>query len=95
MPICKPYDDVAWAISTQIWKDWPKLLGTDADIYNDIGVILSKEFSDLKCALFDYLGTGSFNTCFQMMFTNDCAAVIRFPVPGAVMTHVSRRKDPQ
>ena len=37
----KSYDDVAWAISTQIWMDWPELLRTDGGIYNDIGVILS------------------------------------------------------
>ncbi|KAJ5562528.1 hypothetical protein N7535_003023 [Penicillium sp. DV-2018c] len=82
---CKPYDDIAWAISTQIWEDWPRLLATDAVIYNDIGVILSKEFSDLKRALFDYHSRGGFNTCFKMEFTNNYAAVIRFPVPGAVM----------
>jgi hypothetical protein len=38
----KPYDDVAWVLSTQIWEDWPELLRTDGDIYNDIGVILSE-----------------------------------------------------
>jgi hypothetical protein len=29
----KPYDDVAWVLSTQIWEDWPELLRTDSDIY--------------------------------------------------------------
>ncbi|CAG8945565.1 unnamed protein product [Penicillium salamii] len=85
MSICKPYDDVAWAISTQIWEDWPELLRTDGDIYNDIGVFLSEEFSDLECASFGFLNTGGFNTCFKMEFTNNCGAIIRFPLPGAVM----------
>ncbi|CAP82925.1 hypothetical protein E8E15_002574 [Penicillium rubens] len=85
MPICKPYDDVAWAISTQIWKDWPELLRTDEDIYNDIGIILSEEFSDLQWELFEFLSTGGFNVCFKMNFTNNFCAVIRFPLPGAVM----------
>lgn len=52
---CKSYDDVAWALSSQIWEDWPKLLRTDADIYNDIEVILSQEFSHIECILFDFL----------------------------------------
>lgn len=85
MPTSKPYDDVAWAISTQIWKDWPELLRTDGDIYNDIGIILSKEFSDLEWELFEFLSTGGFNVCFKMDFTNNFGAVIRFPIPGAVM----------
>ncbi|KAJ5972672.1 uncharacterized protein N7479_002590 [Penicillium vulpinum] len=85
MSACKPYDDVAWAINSQIWEDWPELLRTDGDIYNDIGVILSEEFSDLECDLFDFLNTGGFNTCFKMSFTNDFGAVIRFPMPGAIM----------
>ncbi|KAJ5198247.1 uncharacterized protein N7498_007364 [Penicillium cinerascens] len=85
MLACKPYDDVAWAISTQIWEDWPEFLRTDGDIYNDIGVILSEEFSDLQCAVFEFLFTGGFNTCFKMMFTNNSGAVIRFPLPGHVM----------
>ena len=85
MPICKPYDDVAWAISTQIWKDWPELLRTDEDIYNDIGIILSEEFSDLQWELFEFLSTGGFNVRFKMNFTNNFCAVIRFPLPGAVM----------
>ncbi|KAH8429118.1 uncharacterized protein LDX57_006788 [Aspergillus melleus] len=81
----KPYDDVAWAISTQIWEDWPELLRTDDDVYNDIGVILSEQFSDLEWTVFEFLNTGGFNTCFKMEFTNNYGAVIRFPVPGAVM----------
>ncbi|KAJ5969627.1 hypothetical protein N7501_005875 [Penicillium viridicatum] len=85
MPICKPYDDVAWAISTQIWEDWPELLRTDGDIYNDIGIFLSEEFSDLGWVLFEFLSTGGVNTCFKMKFTNNCSAIIRFPLPGAVM----------
>lgn len=85
MPTTKPYDDVAWAISTQIWEDWPELLRTDGDIYNDIGIILSEEFGNLEWTLFEYLQTGGFNTCFKMEFTNNSAAVIRFPIPGAVM----------
>ncbi|CAG7948626.1 unnamed protein product [Penicillium salamii] len=58
MSICKPYDDVAWAISTQLWEDWPELLRTDGDICNEIGVFLSEEFSDLKWASFGFLSTG-------------------------------------
>lgn len=58
---CKPYDDVAWAVSTQIWEDWPELLRTNGDIYNDIGIILSEEFSDLEWAVFEFLNTGGFN----------------------------------
>ncbi|CAG7978863.1 unnamed protein product [Penicillium salamii] len=85
MSICKPYDDVAWAISTQIWEDWPELLRTDGEIYNDIGVFLSEEFSDLEWASFGFLNTGGFNTRFKMNFTNNCGAIIRFPLPGAVM----------
>lgn len=85
MSPCKSYDDIAWAISSQIWEDWPKLLRTDADIYNDIGVILSKQFSHLECALFDFLTTGGFNTSFKMTFTNNSSAIIRFPLPGAIM----------
>ncbi|KAJ5803839.1 uncharacterized protein N7518_000142 [Penicillium psychrosexuale] len=85
MSACKPYDDYAWAISSQIWEDWPKLLRTDGDFYNDIGAILCEEFSDLECALFDFLNTGGFNTCFKMDFTNDSGAIIRFPLPGAIM----------
>ncbi|KAJ5457541.1 hypothetical protein N7475_008929 [Penicillium sp. IBT 31633x] len=85
MSVCKPYDDVAWAISSQIWEDWPKLLRTDGDIYNGIGVILLEQFSDLECDQFDFLNTGGFNTCFKMMFTNNFGAVIRFPLPGAIM----------
>ncbi|KAI9045958.1 Aminoglycoside phosphotransferase [Aspergillus affinis] len=85
MPPCKSYDDVAWAISTQLWEDWPELLRTDGDIYNDIGVILSEEFNDLEWTLFEFLNTGGFNTCFQMKFPNNYGAVIRFPIPGAVM----------
>lgn len=81
----KPYDDVAWAISTQIWTDWPELLRTDGDIYNDIGVILSEQFSDLEWEQFEFLSTGGFNTSFKMYFTNNFGAVIRFPLPGAVM----------
>ncbi|KAL5335597.1 hypothetical protein BJX70DRAFT_390534 [Aspergillus crustosus] len=85
MPTCKPYDDVAWAISTQVWKDWPELLRTDGDIYNDIGIILTEQFSDLEWEIFEFLSTGGFNVCFKMGFTNNFGAVIRFPVPGAVM----------
>lgn len=85
MSPCKSYDDVAWAISSQIWEDWPKLLRTDADIYNDIGVILSEEFSNLECVLFDFLTTGGFNTCFKMTFIDNSSAIIRFPLPGAIM----------
>lgn len=85
MLTCKPYDDVAWAISTQIWKDWPELLRTDGDIYNDIGIILSEQFSDLEWELFKFLSTGGFNVCFKMNFTNNFGAVIRFPLPGAAM----------
>ena len=81
----KSYDDVAWSISTQIWEDWPKILRTDGDIYNDIGVILSRTFSDRKWCHFDFLATGGFNTCFEMKFTDGSAAIIRFPIPGAVM----------
>lgn len=85
MSTFKPYDDVAWAISTQIWKDWPELLRLNGDIYNDIGIILSEEFSDLEWESFEYLSTGGFNVCFKMYFINDFASVIRFPIPGAVM----------
>ncbi|PLB43565.1 hypothetical protein P170DRAFT_450794 [Aspergillus steynii IBT 23096] len=85
MPTCKSYDDVAWAISTQIWNDWLELLRTDGGIYNDIGTILSEEFSNLEWELFGFLSTGGFNTCFKMNFTSNFGAVIRFPVPGAVM----------
>lgn len=81
----KSYDDVAWAISTQIWEDWLDLLRTDADIYNDIGIILSEEFKDLEWESFEYLMTGGFNTCFKMNFANSFGAIIRFPLPGAVM----------
>ncbi|KAJ5312069.1 hypothetical protein N7508_002899 [Penicillium antarcticum] len=48
-------------------------------------VILSEEFSDLDWTLFEFLNTGGFNTCFKMKFTNNRGAVIRFPLPGAVM----------
>ncbi|KGO69243.1 Aminoglycoside phosphotransferase [Penicillium italicum] len=85
MPTCKSYDDIAWAISTQIWEDWPELLRTDGDIYNDIGVLLCEEFNDLEWTLFEFLNTGGFNTCFKMKFSNNSGAVIRFPLPGAVM----------
>lgn len=81
----KSYDDVAWAISTQIWEDWPELLLTDGDIYNDIGVILREEFNNLEWTLFGFLNIGGFNTSFMMKFTNNYGAVIRFPLPGAVM----------
>lgn len=54
MRTCKPYDDVAWELSTQIWEDWPKLLRTDGDNYNDIGVILSKEFKIFECTVFEF-----------------------------------------
>jgi hypothetical protein len=82
---CKPYDDVAWDISTQIWEDWPKLLGTDEDIYNGIGVFLAGSFSDLEWVLFEFLNAGGFNTCFKMKFTNTSSVVIRFPIPGAIV----------
>ncbi|KAL4880365.1 hypothetical protein BJY04DRAFT_208172 [Aspergillus karnatakaensis] len=85
MSSCKPYDDVAWAIRTQIWQDWPELLRTDGDIYNDIGVILSKQLKDLDWTAFGFLSTGGFNICFKMEFANDSGAIIRFPVPDAVM----------
>ncbi|OQD78037.1 hypothetical protein PENANT_c095G05612 [Penicillium antarcticum] len=62
-----------------------ELLRTDSDIYNDIGVILSEEFSGLDWTLFEFLNIGGFNTCFKMKFTNNRGAVIRFLLPGAVM----------
>ncbi|KAB8263075.1 hypothetical protein BDV32DRAFT_146865 [Aspergillus pseudonomiae] len=85
MSACQPYDDYAWAISSQIWEDWPKLLCTDGDIYNDIAVNLSERFSPLEFAEFEYLSTGGFNTCFKMTFSNDLSAIIRFPIPGNIM----------
>ncbi|KAK4870617.1 hypothetical protein LT330_004965 [Penicillium expansum] len=85
MSAFKSYDDYAWAISSQIWKDWPKLLRTDEDIKNNIQVILSEEFRDIECLRFHFLHTGGFNTCFKMDFTNHCGAIIWFPLPGAII----------
>ncbi|EPS31220.1 hypothetical protein PDE_06175 [Penicillium oxalicum 114-2] len=93
MRTIQSYDDVAWSISTQIWENWPELLCADGDIYNDIGVILSKEFKPLKWALFGYLSTGAVDTCFKMEFTNGYGAVIRFPLPGAVMFPVDKVRN--
>ncbi|KAJ5697597.1 hypothetical protein N7488_011281 [Penicillium malachiteum] len=81
----KGYDDAAWEASTELWKDWPKVFRTDPTIYNDIGQTLGKEFSHLKCSHFGYLGAGGFNICFRMKYTDDSAAIIRFPMPGGVV----------
>ncbi|KAJ5939518.1 hypothetical protein N7466_002652 [Penicillium verhagenii] len=81
----KSYDEYAWAITTQIGDDWPRLLWTDEDIYNDMKTILSDKFSHLKCASFEHLRTGGFNVCFKMVFTNQFGAIIRLPLPGSIM----------
>ncbi|KAJ5713267.1 uncharacterized protein N7483_010448 [Penicillium malachiteum] len=81
----KGYDDAAWEASTELRKNWPKVFRTDPTIYNDIGQILDKEFSHLNCSHFECLGAGGFNICFRMNYTNDSAAIIRFPMPGGVM----------
>ncbi|KAJ5953557.1 hypothetical protein N7454_000453 [Penicillium verhagenii] len=84
MTTINPYDDVAWVISTDIWKRWPILL-FDSNFYNDIGVALRDEFPDLTCRLFASLNTGGFNISFKMDFTNNYSAIIRFPIPGSIM----------
>lgn len=78
------YDDKAWERGTIIYKRWYKYLEED-EPFNAVGRFLATHFYPREWCEFDIFALGGFNICFQMVFTDNTTAIIRFPFPGIVM----------
>ncbi|KAJ5463074.1 hypothetical protein N7475_008018 [Penicillium sp. IBT 31633x] len=78
------YDDAAWEISDRVADAWALYI-LDLKIFQKIGNFLLEHHQASDAVEFTILQTGAFNTALQMNFERTRAAIIRFPLPGAIM----------
>ncbi|CAG8139038.1 unnamed protein product [Penicillium olsonii] len=78
------YDAAAWETSDRVADAWALYI-LNQDIFQDIGNFLLKHHHATDPVEFTILETGAFNTALQMNFERTRAAIIRFPLPGAIM----------
>ncbi|KAJ5934653.1 hypothetical protein N7466_004200 [Penicillium verhagenii] len=80
-----PYDDVAWEKSDEVAETWQDQCISPPESFRSIGDFLLKHYNAGGAFEFNGLPVGGFNIALQMKFANDCAAIIRFPIPGYTM----------
>lgn len=83
MEVRMNFDDCARVASDRVIDSWPLQL-LDPVVCRTIGHFIL-EFTEKGGILFTLLKTGGFNTVWQMEFERSPHAIIRFPLPGAVM----------
>lgn len=77
------FDDRAWIVSDKVTDSWPLQIH-DPVVFRKIGNFLL-DFTAKDGVFFTILETGGFNIALQMEFERTRSAIIRFPLPGAVM----------
>ncbi|CAI7589280.1 unnamed protein product [Penicillium bialowiezense] len=83
MEVRMRFDDRAWIVSDKVTDSWPLQIH-DPVVFRKIGNFLL-DFTAKDGVLFTILETGGFNIALQMEFERSRSAIIRFPLPGAVM----------